>query len=48
MDEYLIYSLMRQESVFNKRAHSLAGARGLMQIMPATAKENYIRCQIIT
>jgi hypothetical protein len=39
INEYLIYSLMRQESVFNKRAHSLAGARGLMQLMPATAKQ---------
>lgn len=35
----LIYSIIRQESAFNKRARSLADAFGLMQIIPSTAKQ---------
>jgi soluble lytic murein transglycosylase len=38
IDPLLIISLIRQESAFNKKARSIAGARGLMQIMPATAR----------
>jgi soluble lytic murein transglycosylase len=39
LDPYLVLSLIRQESAFNSRARSAAGARGLMQLMPATARQ---------
>ncbi len=38
MDRALVYALARQESGFNVRARSRAGARGLLQLMPATAR----------
>ncbi len=38
LDEEWVYGLMRQESRFVTVAKSDAGARGLMQIMPATAR----------
>jgi len=37
VDRALVYAFMRQESKFKPQARSSAGARGLMQIMPATA-----------
>ena len=34
----LVYGVMRRESIFSEDARSSAGALGLMQLMPATAK----------
>ena len=36
VDELLLYALIRQESLFNPRAGSVAGALGLTQVIPAT------------
>ena len=38
LDEAWVYGLMRQESRFARSAKSGAGAAGLMQVMPATAR----------
>lgn len=54
LDEAWVYGLIRQESRFITIAHSSAGANGLMQLMPKTAKfaarslgmHNYRRTQI--
>lgn len=37
-DPYLIASIMREESAFNPEAMSRAGAMGMMQLMPSTAR----------
>jgi soluble lytic murein transglycosylase-like protein len=36
---HLVFGIIRQESAFDRNAQSWAGARGLMQLMPATARE---------
>jgi tRNA dimethylallyltransferase len=41
IDPYFVKGLIRQESLFEAKALSGAGARGLMQIMPATGKSLY-------
>lgn len=38
IDKALIYAFVRQESCFKNKAFSNAGARGVMQLMPSTAK----------
>jgi soluble lytic murein transglycosylase len=39
IDPFTVAALIRQESMFEARITSPAGARGLMQIMPATARD---------
>ena len=38
VERALVFGLSRQESEFNAHAHSHSGARGLMQLMPGTAR----------
>lgn len=38
LDEAVVLGLVRQESLFNSEARSSAGATGLMQLMPETAR----------
>ncbi|RYY32047.1 MAG: lytic transglycosylase domain-containing protein, partial [Sphingomonadales bacterium] len=35
----MVHAISRQESMFDREANSRVGARGLMQLMPATARE---------
>ncbi len=46
LDPYLVAGLIRQESEFDPRARSGAGAIGLMQIMPATGRGLFRRLGI--
>lgn len=39
LDPAIIFGLIRQESMLDKYAQSPAGARGLMQVMPATSRQ---------
>ena len=46
IDPYLVLSVIRQESTFNEKAVSRAGARGLMQIMPKTGRHLARRLEV--
>ncbi len=39
LSPHLVFGMVRQESGFDTEATSIAGARGLMQLMPATGRE---------
>ncbi len=39
LDPFIVLSIVRQESAFNPKARSKAGARGLMQVMLPTARK---------
>lgn len=44
---YMLFALVRQESAFNASATSSAGAMGLIQVMPATAKATARKYKIL-
>jgi soluble lytic murein transglycosylase-like protein len=46
IEKALLYAFVRQESCFDNKAVSPAGAKGLMQLMPATAKETADRLNL--
>lgn len=46
MERAIVHAIARQESAFDPAASSHAGARGLMQMMPATARETARRANL--
>jgi tRNA dimethylallyltransferase len=46
VDPFFVNGIIRQESLFDSQALSPAGARGLMQIMPATGKNLYPKTKL--
>ena len=46
VDPYFVHGIIRQESMFDSKAISPAGARGLMQIMPSTGKKLYLKTKL--
>lgn len=46
MERAIVHAIARQESAFDPAAMSHAGARGLMQMMPATARETARRASL--
>ena len=46
VDPFFVNGIIRQESLFDSQALSPAGARGLMQIMPATGKTLYPKTKL--
>lgn len=46
MERAIVHAIARQESAFDPTAMSGAGARGLMQMMPATARETARRASL--
>lgn len=46
MERAIVHAIARQESAFDPTATSHAGARGLMQMMPATARETARRANL--
>ncbi|AOO81863.1 lytic transglycosylase domain-containing protein [Bosea vaviloviae] len=46
MERAIVHAIARQESAFDPAAESHAGARGLMQMMPATARETARRANL--
>lgn len=46
MERAIVHAIARQESAFDPAAVSYAGARGLMQMMPATARETAKRANM--
>ena len=46
MDPLFLLAIMRQESMFDQWISSWAGAHGLMQLMPSTAKETALQMRM--